>query len=93
MVADEGKPKEKRRIRKRVLKSKTFMNDEGYMGKKYFKLGLKFLYFSLYFARTLSMMMQSLLICASAEHLSQAQNVALEISADTFHPNLHLTIN
>jgi len=31
VVADEGKPKEKRRIRKRVLKSKTFMNDEGYM--------------------------------------------------------------
>eukprot|EP00112_Aurelia_sp_Birch-Aquarium-sp1_P013940 Seg2982.2 transcript_id=Seg2982.2/GoldUCD/mRNA.D3Y31 product="DNA polymerase delta subunit 3" protein_id=Seg2982.2/GoldUCD/D3Y31 len=30
-VAEDNKPKEKRRIRRKVLKSKTYMNDEGYM--------------------------------------------------------------
>ena len=36
--ATEGKPKEKRRIRRKVMKSKTSMNDEGYMGKCNFQI-------------------------------------------------------
>ena len=35
MVIDEETPREKRRIKRKVLKSKTFMNEEGYMGKKH----------------------------------------------------------
>ena len=36
--ATEDKPKEKRRIRRKVMKSKTSMNDEGYMGKCNFQI-------------------------------------------------------
>ena len=35
--------------------------------------------------------MQSPLICASGECLSQAQNATLEISVGTFQPNLYMT--